>query len=254
MTDDIRLVVQSDDFGMSHAGNLGVVEAFTRGVLTQASVMVACPWFREAARLAKEHAIPVGVHLMATSEWEYLRWGPLTGGRSLVGPDGRFPRTIAEVRERVDPDELLAEFVAQVEAFRAEGLVPSYFDCHMGVITPEPYVEICRRYGAPFDYAIGEVAVGFDSIFHISSRPTATKKADFLDWIEALEPGKHLVVSHCAVDSDELRAMTSPEAENYAWANEYRPSDLAVLTSREVREAIEDGGIALCSVADLSRR
>jgi predicted glycoside hydrolase/deacetylase ChbG (UPF0249 family) len=58
-------------------------------------------------------------------------------------------------------------------------------------------------------------------------------------------------VSHCAVDSDELRAMTSPESENYAWANEYRPSDLAVLTSDEVKRAIEERGISLVSVRDL---
>ncbi len=93
--------------------------------------------------------------------------------------------------------------------------------------------------------------MGFDSIFHVSSRPTATKPRDLLDWIDGLEAGKHLVVSHCAVDSDELRAMTSPGAENYAWANEYRPSDLAVLTSPEVRRAIERRGIELVSVADL---
>lgn len=248
---EIRLVVQSDDFGMCHAGNEGVVKAFTEGVLTQASVMVACPWFREAARLAKEHSIPVGVHLMATAEWEYLRWGPLTGGRSLVGEDGRFPRTIEAVRDQADTDELLEEFVAQVEAFRSEGLSPAYFDCHMGVVTPEPYVEICRRYAAPFDYPIGEVAVGFDSIFHISSRPTEEKLPDFLGWIAKLEPGKHLVVSHCAVESPELHALTSETAPNRAWANEYRPSDLAALTSDEVRRAIDEREIRLCSVAEL---
>ena len=246
-----KLVVQSDDFGMSNAGNEGVVQAFENGILTQASVMVACPWFRGAATLAKEHSIPVGVHLMATSEWEFYRWGPLTGGTSLRAEDGRFPRTIEQIREQADPDDLLEEFVAQVEAFRAEGLEPEYFDCHMGVIAPEPYVEICRRYGKPFDYPVGDVAVGFDSIHMVSSQPVGEKMPYLLDRISALEEGKHLFVTHCAVDSPELRAQTSETAKNRAWANEYRPSDLAGLTSAEVKELVEERGIELVSVGRL---
>lgn len=247
----INLVVQSDDFGMCHAGNEGVVRAFTEGILTQASVMVPCPWFVEAARLAKEHAIPVGVHLTLTSEWDFLRWGPLTSGRSLVGDDGRFPKSIEAVREKAQPGEMLEEFLAQVELFRSEGLDPGYFDCHMGVVTPEPYVEVCERYDRPFDYAIGEVGVGFDSIHMLSGRSASEKLPYLRERLSGLEPGKHLIVSHCAVDSPELRAMTSDDAENVAWANEYRVSDLEVLTSPEVRRLVEERGIRLVSVAEL---
>jgi hypothetical protein len=250
-TDAIQLVVQCDDFGMCHAGNQGAVEAFKNGILTQASVMVPCPWFREAARLAQEHALPVGVHLTLTSEWDYLRWGPLTGGRSLVGEDGRFPRTIDAVRENATPEDMVEEFLAQAELFLTEGLEIGYFDCHMGVVTPEPYAAVCERYGRPFDYPIGEVAVGFDSIHMLSGRPGEEKIPYLVDRISQLEPGKHLVVSHCAVDSDELRSMTSDDAENKEWALEYRVSDLAALTSNQVRKAVEDRGVELVSVAEL---
>jgi hypothetical protein len=188
---------------------------------------------------------------MATAEWEFYRWGPLTGGKSLRDSDGRFPRTIDQIREQHDPDELLEEFVAQVEAFRAEGLEPEYFDCHMGVIAPEPYAEICRRYGKPFDYPIGDVAVGFDSIHMVSSQPVAEKVPYLLDRIAGLGEGKHLFVTHCAVDSPELRAQTSDKAENRAWANEYRPSDLAGLTNDEVKKCVADNGVQLVSVGEL---
>jgi predicted glycoside hydrolase/deacetylase ChbG (UPF0249 family) len=248
---DIRLVVQSDDFGMCHSGNLGVVEAFTNGILTQASVMVACPWFREAAGLAAQRHIPTGVHLMVTAEWDYLRWGPLTGGPSLVAEDGRFPRTIEAARESADPAEIVQEFAAQVEAYRSEGLEVSYFDCHMGIVTAEPYVEMCERYDRPFIYPIGVCAVGFDSIFMLSRRASEEKLLLLIQHIEQLEPGKHIIVSHCAVDSEELRAMTSDAAENAPWRNEYRVSDLAVLTAPEARAAIERRGVELVSVADL---
>lgn len=248
----VRVVVQSDDFGMCHAGNEGVVRSFTDGILTQASVMVPCPWFGEAARLAREHAIPVGPHLTLTSEWAYLRWGPLTGGRSLVAADGRFPRTIEAAQAKADRGEVIAEFVAQVEAFGAEGLEITYFDCHMGLVIPDTYAEICRRYGRPFDYPIGEEAVGFDSIHMLSSKPSEEKVGYLVGLFGRLEPGTHLVVAHCAVDSDELRAMTDPEAENAAWANEYRVSDLAALTHPDVIDAAK--AVELVSVADLTSR
>lgn len=248
---DTYVVFQCDDFGMSHAGNLGVVEAFNNGVLTQASVMAPCPWFGEAARLAREHSIPVGVHLTLTSEWDYYRWGPLTGGRSLVGADGRFPKTLEAARDNAEPEEILQEFTAQVELFLSEGLEIAYFDCHMGVVRAEPYSEICRKYGKPFDYPVVEEAVGFDTIHSLSSRPSADKIPYLVEKLSTFEPGKHLIYAHCAVDSPELRSFTSDKAENAAWANEYRPSDLAALTSDEVRTAIDDDGIKLVSVAQL---
>jgi len=251
---DIKLVVQSDDFGMCHAGNVGTVEAFRSGILTQASVMVACPWFGEAARLAKEHSIPVGVHLMTTAEWDFYRWGPLTGGRTLVAADGRLPKTIKEVQDKALPEEILAEFVAQVELFLSTGLEPEYFDCHMGVVTPEPYREICRRYGKPFDYPIGDEAVGFDSIHMLSSQPGATKTEYLVDRISKLGPGNHLIVSHCAVESSELRSMTSEREgvpDHLQWALEYRVTDLATLTSEAARAAIEQYDVDLVSVGRL---
>jgi hypothetical protein len=46
--------------------------------------------------------------------------------------------------------------------------------------------------------------------------------------------------------------MTSDSAENAEWALEYRVSDLAALTSDEVKGAVADHGVKLVSVADLS--
>jgi predicted glycoside hydrolase/deacetylase ChbG (UPF0249 family) len=70
---DVRLIVQGDDFGMCHAVNVGTMQAFQEGILTQASTMAACPWFTEAAALARESGIPLGVHQTLTCEWDFLR-------------------------------------------------------------------------------------------------------------------------------------------------------------------------------------
>ena len=107
----VKLVVQSDDFGMCHAVNTGTVAAFLDGIVTQTTMMAPCPWFDEAAALAHEHDIPVGVHLTLTCEWDHLRWRPMTSGGSLVGDDGTFLRTVEDAQAALDRDEAVAELL-----------------------------------------------------------------------------------------------------------------------------------------------
>ncbi|MEA3019333.1 MAG: hypothetical protein QOI47_857, partial [Actinomycetota bacterium] len=43
------LILNCDDLGSSHAANDAVYEALRDGIATSASLMVPCPWSREAA-------------------------------------------------------------------------------------------------------------------------------------------------------------------------------------------------------------
>src|SRR5829696_3215169 len=77
--DDIRIVFKADDMGAAHAINHGTIEAYKNGVVTSTDVIVPSPWFLEAAKLLKENpGLDVGVHLCLTSEWEVVKWRPLT--------------------------------------------------------------------------------------------------------------------------------------------------------------------------------
>ena len=102
--------------------------------------------------------------------------------------------------------------------------------------------------------AIGDEAVGFDSIHMLSSQPGDTKIGYLKDRISKMESGKHLVVAHCAVESSELRSMTAEregQPDHPQWALEYRVTDLATLTSDEVRKHIVELGVDLVSVGQL---
>jgi predicted glycoside hydrolase/deacetylase ChbG (UPF0249 family) len=246
--DRIQLIVQGDDFGMCHAVNTGTVRAFTDGVLTQSSTMVACPWFFEAAALAGEHGLPLGIHATLTCEWDGLRWGPITGGRSLVGDDGTFHRTVAGAAG-ADADEATAELEAQTERFRSAGLDLTYYDVHMGLSQLPAYDAVSSRHGVPFLYPGVPASLSFTSIKMLSERPAGAKKAWLLGYLERLGPGVHLLVSHCADDDPELAALVRPDSPVFPWARDYRVSDLAVLTDPEVRRAVEARGIELVSVA-----
>lgn len=248
---EVRLVVQGDDFGMCHAVNTGVVTAFTEGILTQVSTMVPCPWFDEAAELARTHAIPAGIHSTLTCEWDYLRWKPLTAGRSLRGSDGTFHRTVAEAAAAAVVEEAVDELVAQAEKFRAAGLTINHFDAHMGRVCVPAYEEVCRRFDRRFIYEGVEPNVGFDSVRGLSERDARQKKAWLLHRLETLEPGDHLIVTHVATPGAELRSITGPQSPVVRWAEEYRKSDLDVVTDPDVRRRIDDLGIKLVSVAEL---
>jgi predicted glycoside hydrolase/deacetylase ChbG (UPF0249 family) len=244
---DIRLIVQGDDFGMCHAVNVGTLRAFQEGILTQASTMAACPWFTEAAALAREYAIPLGVHQTLTCEWDFLRWRPLTDGPSLVGDDGTFFRTVDEARASITRADAVRELSAQVAKFAAEGLPIHYLDVHMGESAPDAYAEVSAAAGKPYIYGPVE-SRRFASIEILSDREAATKKAWTLAYIAGLTPGVHLLVTHCAVAGAELGALTAPGTETYRWAEEYRLSDQDIVTDPEIRKAIEERGIALVSM------
>lgn len=247
----IRLVVQADDFGMCHAVNEGIVAAFNDGIVTQASVMAACPWFSEAAALARIHSIPCGVHLTLTCEWDNLRWGPITGGTSLTGDDGTFRRTVPEARDAADHDEAVAELASQVERFLGAGLQPTHFDPHMGLVATTAYEEMCRRFDGRFIYPVMDRAFRFETMKMLSERDADGKSAWLVDHLEGLKPGTHFLCTHPGVTGPELSSITSPSSVPFRWAEEYRVSDLEALCAPEVRDVVERRGIELTSVAAL---
>jgi chitin disaccharide deacetylase len=242
-----ELIVQGDDFGMCHAVNEGIAKAFTGGIVQQASMMVPCPWFAEAAAIAREHAIPVGMHQTLTCEWEHYRWRPLTGGE--------FHRTVAAVIDGVSDDDATGELLAQADGMKAQGLDITYLDIHMGMSKPNAYSTIAAATGAPFLYPGIGASLRFASIWQMSAFDPDTKRGKLLRRLERIagEPGVHLIVTHPAVGSDELRSITPQDAPNAPWTEEYRISDLEILTDPEIRARIDDLGITLQSVASLSR-
>jgi len=126
------LIVNCDDLGSSRAANVAVYDAIRRGVATSATLMVPCPWSRDAAAMYRGEDI--GVHLTLTSEWETYRWGPITHSPSLLDGDGGFPRTVSDAWEHGDLDEVRKECRTQIERAILWGFDISHLDSHMGTL------------------------------------------------------------------------------------------------------------------------
>src|SRR5262245_64767970 len=88
---EIRLLVRADDMGVAQSVNEACIKSCKEGIARSVEVIVPGPWFLDAVRLLKENQdIDVGVHLALTSEWERVKWRPLTNAPSLVDADGYF--------------------------------------------------------------------------------------------------------------------------------------------------------------------
>ncbi len=164
---DARLLILScDDLGSSHAANVGVYEAMLRGVATSAGLMVPGPWAREAA--SRYRGEDIGVHLTVNAEHDLYRWGPITYAPSLLDGDGGFPRTVADVWEHADMDEVMRECRAQVERAIYWGFDVSHLDAHLGALAMRPeffsvYLELAVELRLPIRLsgASTERSIGF---------------------------------------------------------------------------------------------
>lgn len=90
-TEPPRLIVRGDDMGFTHSGNDALIKSYREGIETSIEVIVPSPWFPEAVKLLADNPkIDVGIHLALTSEWDNLKWRPLTDGPSLRDANGYF--------------------------------------------------------------------------------------------------------------------------------------------------------------------
>lgn len=76
--DDKLLIIHADDLGVTHSENLASIMAMRVGAVNSASIMMPCPWVMEIADYAQKNPeVDFGLHLTLTSEWKYMKWGPV---------------------------------------------------------------------------------------------------------------------------------------------------------------------------------
>jgi predicted glycoside hydrolase/deacetylase ChbG (UPF0249 family) len=261
---EIRLIVKGDDMGAAHGINVGTIEAYTSGILRTTNVIVPGPWFLEAVALLRAHpGLDVGVHLAITSEWDRVKWRPLTSVPSIVDPDGYFwplvaprPGSTANTSIKEAPwklDEIERELRAQLDAAKRHLPQATYTWYHMGFTSLAPEVRelaarLTREYGLvqPMDLGVTSIGRVYESTDSGAAR--ADKLAARL---ETLEPGLWLHIDHGSTDDAEMRAIGHRGYEHVAAD---RSANVAMWTSPKVREVIERRKITLTSYRDLTKK
>ena len=256
-----KLVILScDDLGSCHAANIAVYEALRDGAATCSSLMVPAPWARHAAHMYNGEDI--GVHLTLNAENEFYRWGPLTHAPSLLSGEGGFPRTIDDLWEHADPDEVRRECRAQIERTMAWGVDVTHLAPHLTSITLRPeffdiYIDLACEFrlpirlpssiseqqaGFPFRKLAGEEGIIFpDSFNHTWKSPSRDR---ILAELANLSPGVTEIHVQPAIDTAEVHAI-STDAEG--WIADYN----LVMHDTALRHAITASGAVLIGYREL---
>jgi len=260
-TNQTRLIVRGDDMGYTHSGNEALIKCYKEGIETSIEVIVPSPWFKEAVKLLNQNpGVDVGIHLAITSEWENIKWRPLTDCKSIrdsngyffpmVTPNKNYPgQSISENNWKIEDIE--KELRAQIEM--ALKYIPriSHVSNHMGFFNISPEVKalarrLAKEYNVDIDLDEYKVTnVRYDG----SSKTSQEKVSSFLKMLDKLEPGKtYWFIDHPGLDNDELRAVWHIGYENVA---EDRQGVTDVFTNEQVKQKIKEKNIKLIGYRDL---
>ncbi len=254
-TDDARLVIITcDNLGRTHAGNVGAYESIRRGLATSATLMVPCPWARESA--AQYRGEDVGVHLTLNAELDLMRWGPITHAPSLLDGDGGFPRTVDDLWDHADTEEVRRECRAQIERAVLWGFDVTHLDSHGGAMIQRPeffdvYLDLASESNLPIrlDSTESQATAGFPfrdlardegivSPDHVVGTATGDPAQVLRRAIDDLAPGVTEICVQPAIETPELRAI-DPD-----WARRVAEYELLAEGS-ELSGAVIDSGAVL---------
>ena len=265
-----ELVIRIDDMGALHSVNEASIDTYKNGIAQSAEVLVVGSWFPEAVKMLKENpGLDVGVHLAITSEWENVKWRPLTDCPSLVdengyffpmmGPNAAYPgQSIMENMANFDINEIEKEFRAQIELALKNIPQVTHISGHMMSTAFNPQVmevvqKLSQEYNLPsIDRGEAFKQYNFSYTGYDGPRATAEEKvASFIKMLDKLEEGKrYIFVDPPAYNDSEMQTVMHVGYENVA-VDRQGVTDL--LKSEEVLKVIQERGIKLIDINTLTK-
>ena len=156
----MKLLIQSDDYGITKAVSLGIIEAIKNGLVRNTGLFVNMPWVEEVIELIKPYLdqIAFGLDLNISTGPSVLKKTEIPSlvlengnfltssmNRSLDNEDNNFDHVIY--------DEVYKEFEAQIQKFiDLVGKKPNYLHAH-AYSTPtveKVSIELSNKYNIPY--------------------------------------------------------------------------------------------------------
>ena len=132
-----KLIINTDDFGLTEGVNRSVIESHLYGVVTSATLMCNMWAFDHAIHLAKKFpSLGVGIHLTLAAGKPLLNPNEVP---TIVDRQGDFRHRSDLIKRlligKISLSEIEAELRAQIEKFINSGLQPTHVDgdqhCHI---------------------------------------------------------------------------------------------------------------------------
>lgn len=256
----IRIIFRGDDMGISHSSNQAIIKAYKNGIQKTAEVIVPGPWFPEAVRLLNENpGLDAGVHLALTSEWENLKWRPVSQSPSLTDSLGYFQPFIwpheeyGESRALLGQDwkleEVEKELRAQIETAKENIHNLTHLTSHMGMQNMDPAVsELVKQLALEYDLNINPEKYNVQGLRFEDVTNGEEKINQLIKILRELKAGNYLLVTHPDLDVPSTRSLSH---KGYDDVSKDRQGDTDFLTSKRVQEVIDELGIEVISYSDL---
>lgn len=241
-TREKALILSCESLGFSHASNSSIYQLLRRRSVTDARLLVPCPWARHAVQ--NYSGEDVGVSIMLVSENEIFHCGPITSAPSLVDGTGGFPFTTDDLWSHADTVEVHLEARAQLERAILWGFDISHLASHLDAMIQRPeffdiLLDLALEYRLPLripqdstedrlGFAPRELAIEAGVIL-----PDWTRKADkrrilnneieaedaFIEILDSLENGVTEITFNTSLDTPESQALFPQGSNCPIWHN-----------------------------------
>jgi len=266
-----NLIVRLDDMGSLHSTNHAISSVSgSMGLGTSVEIMAVGPWFPEAVRsLARSYPpVDVGVHLTITSEWDDIKWRPLTLCPSLTDKNGYFfpsihPNPAYEGQSLKENQwsiaEIEKEFRAQIELVLRNFPNASHITGHMGADSFDSQVllmvkKLADEYGLIYiDDKESLTKYNLELVSYDGpSNNSVEKKESFIKMLNKLEAGKnYMFIAHPSLYNFETSTV---KHAGYEWMAEDRQGETNMLEDYSMREVLREKNIQLSSYSTLVKK
>jgi chitin disaccharide deacetylase len=256
------LIIHADDLGVSHSQNSASIQALEKGSVSSASIMVPCPWFPEIAAYAASHPhADMGLHLTLTSEWNFYKWGPVSGKEAvpkMVNQYGFLFSDVDSVVKSSNAAEVEKELRAQIERAKQFGIDITHLDSHMGTLfASKDFLLVLLKLGKEYKLPVlmnqqiatlaGSADVNSNVVLnniYVESPPDYANGAEayYTNILKSLQPGVSEIILHAAYDDSEMQAVTINHPDyGAAW----RQADFNFFSSETCKKLLKENGIQL---------
>jgi predicted glycoside hydrolase/deacetylase ChbG (UPF0249 family) len=257
------LIINADDYGHTPGTSEGIRQAHLTGVVTSTTAMMNGPYIdRELPELIRQcPRIGAGMHLVITVGEPLLPVEKLPRLMSL-SPDGKHLfKAVGAFLDLVDPLELRAEWVAQIEKFiHLTGRAPDHLDAHHHAMCfGEPffqvYLELAGKYGCGvrppvegspqvWNRMVQDLKIPMPDKLDTRFYDEGVTKAMLATMITELPEGVTEWMCHPGLADDQLRTISD--------YNDRRKDEVTLLTDPDLCHKLEAAGVKLINFGDLT--
>lgn len=245
-----NLIINADDFGLSHSVNKCILKAFHNGLITQVSLMAVGHAVDEAIEMALDYNIPCGIHLAIVCEFDTFPFKPLTSMPVSLASSKYFHNDLKAFIHNADPQEVEVELISQIEFLKGRGIKPLHFDSHIGTYKYDIIQKLSKTYNVinrdSFESGVSGQNV-INTFFHLTiGNYLPIKLLRYKNYLSSISTGNHLVVCHPTDKNTEFENwFSSSSYYRKRWALENRTTDYECLENVSYSDLLDELSIKL---------